>query len=472
MMINKQDRYKRLISVQLLRSAAIVYLIFFNNLKSISSLNGADNSQTILLESAFSFPLMLLGGSLWGLIPFLFGIAISWSITGRIIRNESLSQLFKKSVFVLLFLTGVDLIRSYFFAGLMPLPFTRGGGGSVISLSMQSGMLVFPPVEQLFSSGFLIIIASTTIISIGVVLLLMKYGPEERFYIPVVMTIVGAAWLLFMGSTAAPFYEKSVELFNEGGMSSFYSYLLYNWGGRDFSAMIIAPYSIFGVIFGYHLALVKNKRDFYYSTFFYILLFSGLLIFLSGTDLIASQLTGGNSFSGFSFLEYNSRIFILMNLIALFILMLFLTARYDIQSNISGFPKKKPLIFLRQNSLILLTVYLVEPAFTALFSGIKEGRLALFMGLSFSQYNGYVANLIYMVFVLSFWFCMISLWRLAGFRFSLEASSLFCYRFLNLLLNKIPFLKNRNKQGFPIKGSESRGEAMERADRLIFYLEE
>lgn len=453
MLIN--DR-RRLISIEILRSAVIVYFLFFGSFELLTPAFYRDVTGFLTLEQKLLALPFFLGSGVKGAFVFMFSISVSWSVTRRIRQGFRRIRILRDSTHIVVLFIILDLFRAYFLAGLDPLPFSGGGGGSMVSLFLQSGILIFPPAEQLFHAGFLLIAGLTTLFSIGLIMLLTWLGEKVQVYVLVVLTFIGTTWLLFMGGEATPFYDESRILFEKGGFSSFLSFLLFLFGGRSFSVITVAPFSIFGAVFGYQLATVRTRKDFYYSNLFFVLLLTGLFIFLGGTDFIAAQLVSGAGLIDSFFMQHNIRILILFCLLILIGITTPLVGFFDLHKGAAVDRATRITRVPRQCGRVVLSLLMVEAAMNELFTGLKEDRLAMFHNSPFPFFEEPLSTVVFLTIVTVFWLFFLFLWRLTGFFGGVE------YLVRNLILL---FRKN----GKP--GWLSRGEMLRDADRLIFYFD-
>jgi len=416
----KIENRERLISVEIIRFIVVVYFLFFQNLVAVVPILKPANIGALTTNQKLIFLPFVFFGSLIGIFPFLFGVTTSWTFSKNILNKKSNRRFFLIGGILLLFFLFLDLLRAYLFQGRDPLPFTGNAGGSIITLSIQTGMFIFPPIEQLYRSGILFSIVLTTFISIFLLFLLIKFAKQDSFFNILILSILGIVMIVLVNTNLPPFFDFSKELFFRGGMNKVWAYILYIFWGRDISIVTMFVYSLFGVIFGYRLSLPGLEKSFNPFSLFFILLFSGIFIFLFGTDYIASHLSEGGSLLN-SFYSYrNNRLLTLGSLILFFTVMLFMIRYFD------GFSLKERYSIsggsypFRVIGSLLLSIYIVEPSVTEFFSGIRENRLAIFIDTPFPVISEPYSSILFVLFSTLFWITLFWIWSRFNFRGRIE----------------------------------------------------
>lgn len=442
---------KRLISVEFLRSVVLIFFILLSAYRvAFSILPISDRMILSISQLGVAFPYYL-SNMAKGLISFLFGLSVIWSISSRLRKGVSFCRILFEIFLFSIFSLFLDFFTAWFLSPIAPLPFSGEIGGGAFTLSLNQGVLTFPPIEQIFQSGFFSMFGFTTLLSVCLFIFLIKTNKYFNLPIVAIVTFIAIMWLLFLGDTTQQSLRLGEDFYNRGGFYRIFSFFIYNWGGRSFAANVVVPYSLFGAIMGYQIAVLKRKRDFYAFGLYSVLLLVGFFIFFAGTDYIATRLGRNPVGVGNFIFQNNSRLFFIGNLIVQYLIMIPLASIFDYREK--GFPKIWKLTAIpRQWGRIFLTVLILNPFISVFLAFLKD-----LLGESFPVLvSSGVMPYFFIAFTLLFWFFLLELWRKVHFIGCFEH---LIFRFL------LFFQKNKKFKTL------SSSDFLKCADRFLFYFD-
>lgn len=452
---------RRLISVEVLRSAVIIFYLF------VSLLGVLMPSNTSLMQDSFyffkfdSFVLFLWHGLLNGIFVFLFSVGVSWRLIKRIEKGRSFwKELIYAFALCLLFM-GVDLFYAGFLAQSSLLPFSENRGGGVVPLFFQTGKIVFPTGEQFFQGGLFAMLGISLLLMVFLIVLL--YSVQKRipfFSLPFALGIIGVFWLIFFGNLSGKSLSISKSFFFAGGIYKIGAWFIYNWAGRNFALIGILPFSIFGAIFGLLLHKSENIKEFNYSVLFYLLILFGFILFMLGADLISVRVSGSNE----AVRHFNVRISILITLFILFVLLYFLTIFFDLKGKFSKrFSSSQIVDHFRKIGQIFLTMYLWQSFILEFFSGFKESRFEGVLNGNQVDNLSIFSTFLFCLALFSFWILFFSFAHLLKYRGTVEYVFFQFFSIVGMMVRKIRKL--------PTLSAEKTENQVAGTDLLLFYLD-
>lgn len=400
-----------------------------------------------------------------GLCVFLFCCTICHSLLFRLNDGNSVLKEFLHLLKISLILLGLDIFYALFLAPLKILPFSKEISGGFLPRITTFNDFSLPPIEQLFQGGFFSLIAISLFCVVALVIILFKICKKIRLNLLFPLLVIGIFWIIFLSNLSGFSRDTAKMLFERGGIARLLSFLLYNYGGRNFAIVGILPYGIFGAIFALQIVKSKNIKEFREALLFHSLLFFGIILFFLGTIFVSIEMGEGSIFAS---IVSHTRLLILVSILAIFLILGFLAIKFDLSPVVSEKIFFKP-VFARFRVLgkIFLTIYLWDSFACELFVLIASSLSGGIFRLFNSEPNNLLFVALYFVFIGTFWALFFLFAKLFKYRGTVESVTfdIICglKKILSLLTKKERFKLSKNEK--------LSAATIDKRDLSLFYLD-